>query len=195
MTIEAFPLSWPKGRARTSWRDRARFMVSVSKARDSLVNELSRLGARNVIISTDIPLRNNGLLYANFKQPNDPAVAVYFSYKKRQMCFACDRWDRIQDNLQAVNHTIAALRGISRWGTGDMMESAFSGFTALPAPVESWRLILEFGEDEIITEQGLIARWKTLRSKHHPDKGGDANTFAQIKNAYVLGCENLGITP
>ena len=41
---------------------------------------------------------------------------------------------QIQDNIHAIRRTIEALRGIACWGTGDMMEHAFTGFEALPAP-------------------------------------------------------------
>src|SRR5262245_54177038 len=58
--------------------------------------------------------------------------AVYFTHKGRQMCFACDRWDKMEDNLHAVSKTIEALRGIERWGTGEMVQQAFTGFVALP---------------------------------------------------------------
>jgi hypothetical protein len=49
------------------------------------------------------------------------------------MCFACDRWDSVADNVQAIRKTIEALRGIERWGTGDMVQRAFAGFVALPS--------------------------------------------------------------
>lgn len=199
MTTEAYPLQWPEGRARTERfrRERSRFRVTFGVACSDLMDELRRLGARNVVLSTNIPLRNDGLPYASARAPEDPGTAVYFTYKKNQMCFACDRWDRVQDNVQAINHTIAALRGVARWGTGDMMEAAFYGFTALPAPspTRSWRKILNFGETEWITQQDLIARWRTLRSSNHPDKGGDGRVFAEMQSAYEKGCASLGLIP
>jgi hypothetical protein len=201
MTTEAFPLYWPEGRTRTdrSRRERARFKTTFATARDELLNELRRLGARNVVLSTNIPLRNDGLPYASAKPPEDPGTAVYFTYKKNQMCFACDRWDRVQDNVQAINHTIAALRGVARWGTGDMMEAAFKGFTALPAPAtvwsSSWRSILNFGETEKISPEDLVKRWRKMRSLNHPDNNGHPGAFAAVKDAYEKGCAELGITP
>lgn len=41
-------------------------------------------------------------------------VAVYFTLKGQQFCFACDHWDEIKDNMQAIHKTIEALRGIER---------------------------------------------------------------------------------
>jgi hypothetical protein len=140
MSTEAYPLQWPPGRKRTdSWRrENAKFDVTFTRARDNIVAEIGRLAGRypdpQIVISTNIALRRDGLPLANQRQPDDPGVAVYFLYKKRQMSFACDRWRKIEHNMQAIAKTIEALRGISRWGTGDMLEAAFTGFTALPPP-------------------------------------------------------------
>lgn len=48
------------------------------------------------------------------------------------MCFACEKWQDVYGNIYAIGKTIEALRGIERWGTGDMVEQAFTGFVALP---------------------------------------------------------------
>src|SRR5687767_5544798 len=142
--IEAFPMTWPIGRKRSVRRERSRFRINLARARDKLMSELRLLGAKNVVISSNVPTKQNGVMYAIQTQPNDPAIAVYFLYKNKHMCFACDRWDRIEDNVQAVCQTIMALRGIARWGTGDMLESAFTGFTALPNPesAKHWSEVL-----------------------------------------------------
>ena len=138
-SYEAFPLSWPAGRKRTQYRERAKFDTTFARARDNIVREVGLLAGRygpdpQIVISTNIALRRDGLPLASQRQPDDPGVAVYFLYKKRQMSFACDRWEKIEHNMQAIAKTIEALRGIARWGTGDMLEAAFTGFTALPAP-------------------------------------------------------------
>jgi len=203
MTTEAYPLSWPEGRPRTAShrRENARFRTTFTSARDDVVHQVEMLVGRynrreaNVVVSTNIALRRDGLPLASQRAPDDPGVAVYFHYKKRQMCFACDRWRRIEDNMQAVAKTIEALRGVARWGTGDMMEAAFTGFTALPAPGAAWRSVLGFPEAGMITPDALTLRWRELRSKHHPDRGGDQEKFSEIKAAYERGCEALGVQP
>lgn len=91
-------------------------------------------GAKNAVVSTNVALRRDGLPLASAKRVDDPGVAVYFLYKGKQTCFACDRWDKVEDNIYAVAKTIDAMRGIARWGTGDMLDAAFNGFTALPPP-------------------------------------------------------------
>ena len=141
--IEAYPLYWPEGRKRlTQWeRSAAKFEATFARARDNIVREVQLLVGKysklDVIISTNIPLRRDGLPLANYRTVDDTGVAVYFTYKKRQMCFACDRWLKIEDNMQAICKTIEALRGVARWGTGDMMEAAFTDL-GHKAPASCW---------------------------------------------------------
>jgi hypothetical protein len=191
MTATAFPLQWPAGRARREhWkREKAQFDTSMAAARDGLFNELKLLGARHVVLSSNVALRLDGKPYANGPRVDDPAVAVYFSYRDRQMCFACDRWNRVEDNVQAIRKTIEALRGIARWGTGDMLQAAFTGFAALPPPIVAgmkrpWREVLGFPPLATVSESMVTARYRQLASEHHPDReGGDPAKMAELNRA------------
>ncbi len=193
MTIEAYPLQWPVGRPRTDrWaRERAAFETTFERSRDDITREVAlltghslRWGGPEVIISTNTALRRDGLPLAGRKNPDDPGVAVYFTYKKRPMSFACDRWDKIEHNMRAIVKTIEALRGIARWGTGDMLEAAFNGFVALPAPgaVRPWWEVL--GLPSTTTHDAIRDAYRRLRSEHHPDKGGSATRFDEVERAY-----------
>jgi hypothetical protein len=95
---EAYPLAWPAGKPRTASAARSRFDTSQERAQRTLVEEVRRMGGMQLVISTNIELRRDGLPYAGRREPADKGVAVYFDYRKRSMCFACDRWDRIGDN-------------------------------------------------------------------------------------------------
>jgi hypothetical protein len=139
--IQAFPLSWPFGRPRSRSAGSSRFKITHERAVRYVIDEIRRLGGARPIISTNIPLRNDGLPYANYRKPDDRAAAVYFTRRGKQMCFACDKWDQVHDNIYAIGKTIEALRGIERWGTGDMVEQAFTGFVALPAPKSPWEIL------------------------------------------------------
>lgn len=44
-TIDAYPLTWPPGWPRTSYRGMARFQVTVFRAYEHLIKELERLSA------------------------------------------------------------------------------------------------------------------------------------------------------
>lgn len=93
------------------------------------------------VISTNIELRIDGLPYSRQRPISDHGVAVYFTRNGRQMVFACDRWDKIEHNMRAITKTIEAMRGIERWGSSDLMERAFAGFEALPAPDPWWKAL------------------------------------------------------
>ena len=188
--IESYPLYWPEGRKKTRSynRESARFDTSFARARDNIVREIELLCGRytksNSIISTNVPLRRDGLPLAGHRVPDDTGVAVYFTYKGKQVCFACDRWKNIADNMQAIAKTIEALRGIARWGTGDMLEAAFRGFAALPdhTNARSWREVL--GVAPTSPRNDVHSAYMRLRSEHHPDKGGNASRFAEVQAAW-----------
>lgn len=182
----AYPLTWPAGKPRTQYRERSRFDTSFAKARSNLIDELEKLGARKTILSTNVELRLDGLPYANRAEPSDKGVAIYFEHKGKPMAFCCDRWDRVGDNIHAIALTIGALRGIARWGTGDMMEAAFTGYAALPSPTAMgaapWRTVL--GVSASASRDEVETAYRRLRSEAHPDRGGDADQFDAIQRAW-----------
>ena len=196
--IDAYPLHWPENRPRTpSWkRERARFEAKFAATRDEIVAEVARLTdvvlryyKPDVIISTNVSLRRDGLPLAGQRAPSDPGVAVYFKYKGRPMCFACDRWDRVEDNMRAIVKTIEALRGIVRWGTGDMLEAAFTGFTALPAPdaPTDWRSVLGLSPGATLADAQVA--YRMLAARHHPDRGGSHEQMAKVNAAWAAARE------
>lgn len=191
--VEAYPLCWPPHRPRSKYRQNAAFKTGFAKARDHIVAEVRRLGGSSTIISTNIELKRDGLPYATFKTPDDPGVALYFTYKAKQMCFACDRYRKVEDNMHAISLTISALRGIARWGTGDMMEAAFSGFTALPAPgnttARGWPQILEIGPDA--TLEKAKENYRRLSMVRHPDRGGSEEAMSELNWAWAQAQEAL----
>ncbi len=198
MTLEAFPLAWPDGWHRAEnndYRDEARFTVSMARARDELMEEIHKLCGRYgpdplIVLSTNVALRLDGLPYANQKAPEDPGAAVYFRYKGTQRVFACDMYRRLEHNIRAIGKTIEAMRGIERWGASDMLERAFTGFEALPAP-DSWRKILKVSSDA--DRDTVHNMYMSLRAQNHPDRGGDPEEFDRIMKAYRQAKEEFGV--
>lgn len=183
--IEAFPLHWPQNWPRVKSRRRSRFQnTSFDLERRHLLNEVRRLGGDKTILSTNIPLRRDGAPYASasYAKISDPGVAIYFTYKGKSMSFACDTWDRIEDNMKAVGKTIEAIRGIERWGASDMMERAFTGFQALPAPKNEWWEILEVSKSA--SPDQIKTAYYRLSKVHHPDFGGSTEQMAKLNSAY-----------
>jgi hypothetical protein len=186
MIHEAYPLSWPIGFKRTQYRSRSKFKSpSFSASRDGLLAELRRLGARDIVLSTNIPLRLDGLPYAGMAQPKDPGVAVYFKMKGKATSIACDRWQKIEDNVHALELTIAAMRGLDRWGASDMLDRVFTGFTALPAPSDEshkpWWEVLGCGRQADL--EFIEDTYRREAKRHHPDVGGSPLRMASLNSA------------
>lgn len=191
---ERFPLHWPDGWPRAKTPQRSRFDVTFVAARDDLFGEIGRMGGRYIVLSTNVELRRDGLPYASQPEPRDSGVAVYFERKGKQMVFACDRWDRVKDNMRAISKTIEAMRGIERWGASDMLERAFSAFVALPAPgaKRPWRDVLGFHGVQMPTKAAIDTAWRERARKAHPDAGGSDAEMAELNAARTEALKEIG---
>ncbi|MEH1902486.1 MAG: J domain-containing protein [Nostoc sp.] len=113
MLITAYPLTWlltSQQRTPKLKRASATYSVGFAKARDDLLDELRLSSADDVVISSNIPLRKDGLPYASFNEPLDPGIAVYFRGNGQSYVICCDAWDKAKDNLRAIGQYISALR-------------------------------------------------------------------------------------
>lgn len=169
--IDAHPLAWPGHIPRTKRPKDSRFKSSRSSydgrskfvaAKEGVISELRRLGAKSIVISSNIPLRLDGQPRASFRTPEDIGIAVYFVLDGEMKVIACDAWNRITDNLHAIYLSIQALRGLDRWGCSDILRSAFAGFRALPesATPSSWRQVLGAGSGDDYNK--VRDRYRTL---------------------------------
>lgn len=188
--IKSFPLSWPLHKRKTQFRIDSRFEQNPSDTLDYLKAELNRIGATNIIISSNAAVKDNGDMYADaMGRHHDPAVAVYFKWKGKEMVICADQYCRIWENVYAIGKTIKAMRDIDRYGVSDFMESAFTGFTAIPESVStpykrSWWEVLEVSK--MATDDEIKIAFRNLSKKYHPDKGGDDNKekFQELSIAY-----------
>jgi len=181
--MNAYPLTWPAGWKRTQWPQRSRFgEYSTAQAVDEVLNELRQLSAKNIVISTNYILRNDGLPRSGQAQPRDTGVAVYFDLNKKPHVLACDRWHKVEHNLHAIAMHVDALRGQNRWGVGTI-EQAFTGYAALPEPQkESWWGTLGLTSQNA-TQDEINTAWKKLAFANHPDRGGSTEAMARINTA------------
>lgn len=214
--VDAYPLQWPVGWPRTKpeGRTRAHFgtvegpterrtwktrrNLTLAEGRDRLVTELDRLCAQNWVISTNVRVRRDGLLYGDAANPADPGAAVYFQLPDergimRPQVLACDAWDRLADNLASIAAHIDALRRIDRYRVGTLAQ-AFAGYKALSAVGEKkpWWQVLGFEKYPTNYEQAA-KRFVDLMAKHHPDRGGNPNQAAEISAAWTEGKQEMGI--
>jgi len=197
--VAPYPLYWPLQYPRCAARRNALFKVDFASARTSLVLELERLHARDVLISSNIPIRGDGLPRVPDKEPEDTGVAVYFTRlvggREKPFALACDQFTKVRWNLRAIQATIEALRTIERNGTTTMMEQAFSGFAQLPPKSDDrpWREVLGIPPGPCTVEV-LKGRYLELAREHHTGAGGgDHQRMVEINAAHEQGKRELGI--
>jgi hypothetical protein len=212
---EAFPLQWPEGWPRTTdaerqaavrfkqkvWRSSAHHpdggysgtaAVTFAKARDKLYAELERLGAGNVVISTNHKPDIRGVPIESKRKVDDEGVAIYFLHHGKQMAMACDRFDTAAGNMRSLGLAIEAMRQLERHGGGTMMERAFSGFVALPSQA-NWKSILGFKPDEKPTRAQINERYRSKAGSAHPDQpGGSTGAMAELNMARDQALREIG---
>ena len=183
--FDSFPLFWPFGVKRSGGSTWSRFSpkLSLKVARDALKDEVRRLGAENLVISTNMRTREDGDVYSNAKEPDDPGVAIYLRFRDAPRSMACDQYRRVRDNTWALAKTISAMRDIDRWGVSEMLERMFTGFKALPAPTgRPWNVVLRV--DPHVDTNTVRAAYRALAMKSHPDAGGGESEYQEIIQAW-----------
>jgi len=179
-----YPMQWLPQQPRTKRPARARFgKHSLSSAGNFIENELRLLGAKNCIISTNLQTKLSGGFYANQKV-EDAGIVIYFDLKGTGKAMACDRWDRPEDNLWALNLSISAIRGLERWGGSEFLDGLFTGFKALPSPEDVTNVTVRYFSGDIDLEEGK-AIFKNLALELHPDKGGNPDKFMELNKQFV----------
>lgn len=193
----AYPLAWPEGWPRTNPAHRSggyqfkqagepgsysKKLVTFDRARKLLTEELQRMKATNVVLSTNLPIRQDGWPYADAarRKIEDPGVAVYFTIKDRPMVMACDGFDYIAANMRSLGLAIEAMRQLERHGGGHMMDKAFAGFTALPPPKSCWDIL---GVAPGSSKDAINKAFRLLAGLHHPDAGGSTSLMAELNAA------------
>ncbi|MBU0749176.1 MAG: J domain-containing protein [Gammaproteobacteria bacterium] len=194
-TPTRYPLQWPEGwkRMQSYQRKTATFSrqgkaLTVFDGVQRVLDELQRLGVHqdDVVVSTNLQTRLDGLPRSNQARPGDPGVCVYWrkSINEPMRCMAVDRYDEVQDNLAAVAATLEAMRSIERHGGAAILDRAFTGFAALPAPVggkRDWWTVLEL--QSTASQAEIREAFNRLAREHHPDRGGTDERMAEIIRA------------
>ena len=182
MTATQFPLSWPQSWTRTASPGKSQFKTSLTAAIDNVQGSLKRFAAdsgkkvENVLVSSNVSLME--------RSPKDAGVAVYFTWDGISTCIAVDRYQKIEENLQAIHHVVEAERTKLRHGGLNLVRAAFRGYAALPPPSagtkKPWEVL---GVKPGATAAEIETAYRDKAKKAHPDAGGDHEQMAKLNTA------------
>lgn len=160
----AYPLLWPEGHPRHAPAQRKpgkfhrtervyssggaynrKIDMTIAAALARLQDELDRIHARYVVVSSSVDLRLDGLPRSGAREPDDPAVAVYFQLDGRPHCLPCDTYTTVAANIAAV----AALDRAREDGWRTMDSAPKDGALILAfEPITKWMVVVEYTNDE-----------------------------------------------
>lgn len=194
--IEAYPLTWPQGYNRNARQISSRFKThTLKRVWDSIRDEIKRLGATNLIISSNIQLKNNGTPYSTqrLKKEDDSGVAIYFQWKGKPRSLCCDQYQEVWENGYSIAQTISRMRDIARWGTSDFLEKAFDGFIAIPedAGKDAFSIL---GLPKDATVEDVKAAFRKKAKEFHPDTiQGDNSLMVELNEAYHRALSSISV--
>lgn len=164
----------------------------LSRTLEDLDRELTAVSAKDVVVQLDAAnkddfrreLRRDGQVRDDARMKS-PAVVVSFlrGADKRPLVFACDFFQRWQDNLRAIALGLESLRRLERYHiaqTGDQ----YRGWMALPASTmpalstEQAAGVLArrapWSAEEIVGDSEIAKRaYRAAAGRTHPDAGGN----------------------
>lgn len=183
MNIEYGPITtWPGERTPPGAHRFSPFRASFSESLDLLERELAVLDATSVTVELAIPAdqwRLDGRPRASAVADHS-GVVVRATTKHGDLAYATDRFTHWHSNLRAVALGLEALRKLERYGIANRGEQ-YQGWKALPS-----------GQAAPSAARGrdLIRRHRSLRAAlmaTHPDRGGNAEEFADVQAAREEG--------
>jgi hypothetical protein len=182
MAATQYPLAWPETWPRTTSPGKSQFKTSLTASIDNVQDSLKRFAAdsgrkvEGVLVSSNVSLME--------RNPKDAGVAVYFTWDGISTCIAVDRYQRIEENLQAIHHVIEAERTKLRHGGLNLVRAAFRGYAALPPPSTAtdkpWEVL---GVTQGATAAEIDAAYRDKAKKAHPDRGGSTERMAELNAA------------
>ena len=128
------------------------------------------------------------------------SVTVVFDRNGVRYVMASDKWESNNDNLRAIYHTIRTVfKLIDDWGVkssqnasvDEMFARLFLGWSATPDTLQlgsgstMWYDVLKI--DQGASLEAVRNAYRALSKIHHPDNGGNADTFKKLNDAYNAG--------
>jgi len=167
-----------------------RFTAQESTVKRELRNTMNKIDASSLKIETD---------------EMSGEVKVVFDRNGKRYTKNCVKWDTSLDNLRAIQLSIEYLyRAVEVYGVeteeefNDLFDSIFIGIEATPddsvlmigSGDKTWWEFL--GVKENCSKKDVINAFKSLAKVHHPDAGGDSETFKRLRKAYEEALKNVG---
>lgn len=205
---------WPG--ALTRDRDPSPFRSTWTATLDLLDRELTAVRADNVVVQLAVAesaIRLDGTLRSDRRPPEHPGVILSFEHPKAgAMSYPCDRFDSRpaadawRENLRAVALGLEALRKVDRYGITSNGQQ-YTGWKALGSGIpmgaavetmtadEAARLLCDAADYDARTyvprllggdREIVDGVWRTASKRHHPDVGGDPETFRRLTMARNL---------
>jgi hypothetical protein len=169
-------LCWPETRPRTAQRVASAFKgTEVGKEQREIEFEMARWRIRAWIMS-----RNHQRIMAG-----DPGAALWWNDRKHELrVLACDKYQKLADNMHAIRLTLAAMRALERWGAYTAEQAAEGARLALPPPASdepAWWEVLGVKRDWPL--DAIEAVYRTKVEKAHPDRGGSIEEMSRLNAA------------
>jgi hypothetical protein len=221
---------WPVGRAKTPDGERVdaqfkapgkwegvgqhetrrylgRTRIPVEQTYSDLDRELWAIGAEDVIVQLDFAdtsFRRDGSGPREDRRPYTPAVVLTFKRDRAGYTFACDLFERWQDNLRGITLGLEGLRRLERYGIVQSGEQ-YRGWQALPSnatpalSTEAAAQVLcarsSFASAMIQNDRETALRAvRAARAKAHPDAGGSDREFVLVQEAARVLSSHHGVT-
>lgn len=194
-STQADRIDWPPGFSRTPPEERERypggFEVSRKQAFNSILKELDLMDAYNIDVQTNAPhVKEEPHRPYHDRDPDDPAVVVYFDRDGDGYCAPCDRWDNLRDNARAIAQYLNSKRAIERYGVSTVDTEMST--QALPSGDEDVVVAGDGREPHEVLgvapdapDEVVRASARRLAANVHPDRNedGDLAEFKQIQRA------------
>lgn len=170
-------LTWPDTKPRAAQRVGSAFKgTEAAREAREIEYEMGRWHVRHFIIS-----RNNQRIFAG-----DPGAAVWWTDSRGELrVLACDKYQKLADNLHAIRLTLEAMRALERWGAYTAEQAAEGARLALPPPAPaagpSWWEVL--GVERSWPLPAIEQIWRGRADKAHPDRGGSPEAMAALNAA------------
>jgi len=188
---QSYPLHWPPGFPRSKNREKGQFKTDYDTALKNVVRSLKLFAQDSGREIADAVLSSNMSLLE--RMPDDPGVAIWFTWDRMTVCIPVDHYTTPAANLQAVHHIIEARRTELRHGTLALVRASFSGFKALPSPKgEHWSEVLQVPKNA--TRDQIESGYRRLAKYRHPDQpGGSVDAMARLNSARETAIREVGV--